>query len=761
MVKKIILVFKTHFDIGFTDLASNVIRSYGSDMLREVIRTCKATEDMGKLRYVWTMPAWPLWYICGHCDSELKPELDRLIRNGQIVWHSLPFTTHTDFSVPDEYMQALRFSRELARMYDKPIPVSAKMTDVPGHGRMLPGLLSEAGIRFLHLGCNEFATPPDVPELFFWESPAGGRVLTMYSRGGYGTGLLPPKDWEFPVWMALMHTHDNSGPQSAELIRKMAKKLRAACPDAEIVCGTMDDFYREMAKCDLSDVPVITGDLADTWIHGVGSYPGEVSLIRDCRERARRIHSASFGAFARGEPWDPALEPLWNRYYEASALFSEHTWGADVKTWLGPDRVYEKADFLTERTSPRCRFMEASWQEQSDRAKQAAAILDRIEARIPGEKLPERKGCLLKTWQQGDEMVVDAGRYSLRFHTETGRITELFDNRLSAPLLEAGEEGVLSYRYDRCGLWDINEFLRTYGYHFTTWGIQDYGRENYPDCPHETYYPAFAGYNTSGSTLTLRYRPGRSAEDYGDCGEVRLSLTFRDDDVFVELSLFAKEATPFVEFGSLVLPFAGKAAYRIGKPGGVVDPKTDIVDCANHAMFNLEREVTVLGQKASLCICSLDAPLFGIGTPGVYEYHKQYGAERPAVLYFNLFNNMWGTNFPQWIEGTFTYRFILRGFGPEEADRGPVWASQVTRGTTPGIPSGMELIYAGEEDRVFYTALRDLTGEARDSVFSVPGADLTPVDLFRRPQGETVSDSAAFRVRPFGTHMFAVHRRTV
>lgn len=97
MVKKIILVFKTHFDIGFTDLASNVIRGYGSDMLREVIRTCNATADMGKLRYVWTMPAWPLWYICSHCDSDLKPELDRLIRNGQIVWHSALYNPHRLF----------------------------------------------------------------------------------------------------------------------------------------------------------------------------------------------------------------------------------------------------------------------------------------------------------------------------------------------------------------------------------------------------------------------------------------------------------------------------------------------------------------------------------------------------------------------------------------------------------------------------------------------------------------------------------------
>ena len=759
MVKKIILVFKTHFDIGFTDLASNVIRGYGSDMLREVIRTCNATKDLGALRYVWTMPAWPLWYICGHCDEELKPELDRLIDRGQIVWHSLPFTTHTDFSVPDEYMQALRYSRELAQRYQKPIPVSAKMTDVPGHGWMLPELLSEAGIRFLHLGCNEFAKAPQVPELFFWESPGGGRVLTMYSRGGYGTGLLPPKDWPYPVWMALMHTNDNSGPHSAERLRELARQARQACPEAEIVCGSMDDFYRELAQCDLSGLPVVTGDLADTWIHGVGSYPREVSLIRGCRERAKRIHSACFEAFCRGEPRNPALEELWKRYYEQTALFSEHTWGADVKTWLGPDRVYEKGDFLAEKTLKRYRFMEASWAEQSARAQQAAQTLDRIEALVPLERLPESRGCSLKTRQEDGLLVVEGGRYTLRFHPETGRMEALFDNALSAPLLQAGEEGVLCYRYDRYGVSDITEFLRSYAYRFTTWGIQDYGRENYPECPHETFYPAFAGYSLSDDTLTLRYCPGESRRSYGDCAEALLKLQFREEDLLAELTLGGKEATPFVESGSLVLPFAGKAEYRIGKPGGVVNPATDIVEGANHAMFNLEREVTILGERANLCVCSLDAPLFGIGTPGVYEYHRQYGGERPAVLYFNLFNNMWGTNFPQWISGSFTYRFVLRGFGPEEAAKATVWASRLTRGTTRGVPEGMELTYAAEEEGVFYAALRDLTGVARDSVFSVPGADLTPVDLFRRPQGTTAADSVHFRVRPFGTHMFALRRR--
>lgn len=99
---KIILVFKTHFDIGFTDLASNVIDQYAGSMLEQVIETCKGTQKLGKRHFVWTMPAWPLWHIVNHSEPKLRKELDELIENGQVVWHALPFTSHTDFATPGE-----------------------------------------------------------------------------------------------------------------------------------------------------------------------------------------------------------------------------------------------------------------------------------------------------------------------------------------------------------------------------------------------------------------------------------------------------------------------------------------------------------------------------------------------------------------------------------------------------------------------------------------------------------------------------------
>lgn len=754
MTKKIILVFKTHFDIGFTDLAEHVIRDYGGPMLRQVIETCRATERLGPLRYVWTMPAWPLWYITEHCEADLRPELERLIENGQIVWHALPFTSHTDFCAPEEYAQGLRYARLLAERYGKPCPVAGKMTDVPGHGLMLPELLDQAGIRFLHLGCNEFASPPQVPGLFFWRSPAGGQVLTMYSKGGYGTSLLPPEDWPFPVWMALMHTHDNCGPQSGEIILRLAEEARAACPEAEIVCGTMDDFYRELAACDLSGVPVVTEDLADTWIHGVGSYPAEVSRMREGRLRARRLHREAYRRFLRGQDPDPALEDLWDRYYEQVCLFEEHTWGADVKTWLGPDRVYEKPAFREARKTAPYQFMEASWREQRRRAEESGALLDRIGTLLPLPAPGPAPAGELRVSGGGEAVSVENHRYRLTFDSRTGTIRQVYDKALAVPLLAARDGmGVFTYQYDRYGFSDINEFLRDYAYHFTTWGIQDYGRENYPDCAHRSFRPDWEGYEIRDDRVIFRYAPHESAVRCGDCEQVILTVTLpAEGDAFqVELALERKQATPYVESGSLVFPLPGWSGCRLHKPCAVVDPETDIAPCANHALLNMEEGITVLGETARLFIRPLDTPLVSVGSPGVYEYHRQFPRDRRPELWFNLFNNMWGTNFPQWIEGSFRFRYEVRAAAADGEEL-------LCREQLSGIPEGMELVCMRRQPQGVCVTLRDHGGRPAERTIRLPGGEIAPADLLGRPLDGWRREERAFIVRPNGLHNFILRR---
>lgn len=855
-LKKIILVFKTHFDIGFTNLASCVIDNYAKDMLEEVIATCKGTQDMGKLRYVWTMPSWPLMHIVKNCTPDLKKELDALIESGQVVWHGLPFTTHTDFCSQKEYLEGLRYSRQLAEMYHKPCPVSGKMTDVPGHSIMLPDILHQAGIRFLHLGCNEFATPPDVPDLFFWQAPGGRRLLTMYSKGGYGTGLVPPQDWEYPVWMALMHTHDNKGPQSADAIRRMAEQIRESYPDAEIVCGTMDDFYRELIQCDLSNLPVLSKDMADTWIHGVGAYPREVALVRSGRRRMESLQALYLGKWLEGGNECDAKKLL-EDYYEEIALFEEHTWGADVKTWMGPDRVYEKRDFLEAKKSESYCFMEKSWEEQRERARRSEEYLQCLKGllepscgesgaytlfhggsapytgwvKLPGEweksgvlvdgrqvpcekigeswccyvtELPgfvsapvERVQAVGKEDGQGglsvvrdteDEryLTVENHRYRLTFCGTTGEITLLQDKKQQRSLLEKnGSSGIFSYQYDKYGYDDINEYLRQYGYHFTTWGIQDYGRENYPFCGHETFTPMFVRYELDGSTIRFYYcsrkeeasdtkkasAPGKSADKYGDAPNMELEITIPDagEEIFLTLHLKDKQESPFVESGSLLFPLGeGKVSYRMQKGGSLLNPEKDIVNKANHSLYCLENGMAAFGENGGICLKTFDAPLVALGGTGIYHYAPEYEDKEEQCIYVSLFNNMWGTNFPQWTGGDMSFHFSLSGVSREsEAEllQYLTWTPDtvsVTRNhlsqARVRLPENMRLIGVEPGENGICIQLADISGQSSDRSLTAEGCLITPVDLYGRPQKETAEGECVFRAAAWGVENFRLQR---
>ena len=749
--KKIILVFKSHFDIGFTDLSENVIRDYSGPMLRQVIETCRATENMGKLRYVWTMPAWPLRYMIDHCEPELRPELDRLVRNGQIVWHALPFTSHTDCCAPEEYAAALQYARELSEQYQKPLPIAGKMTDVPGHGLMLPELLSRTGIRFLHLGCNEFATPPDVPLLFFWQSPQGGKVLTMYSKGGYGTSLLPPEDWPFPVWMALMHTNDNCGPQTAGILEDLVKKAKKSCPDAEIVCGTMDDFCMELEKYDLSFVPVITQDLADTWIHGIGSYPKEVSVLRRNRLRARELHHAYLEHLMKNGSPIPEWNGLWEQYYEQTALFEEHTWGADTKRGLGPGRVYEKEDFLKARQTGPYQFMARSWAEQQERIVSASAMLEKISEVLPAVPEVKKQYCRLRSAKSGSSVTITTERFRMTFDENTGQIDEIFDLDLHAPVLKSRRgHGVFSYQYDRAGIEDVTEFLRSYGYRFTDWGVLDYGRLKYPECSHLTFQPLFDKYEMLPDAVRFYFHTEESASLYGDCRSLTLTVSFPEDGTIeAELSLRDKQASPFIEAGSFIIPLAEENRWLIGRPCAAVDPETQIIRCANHAYFCLENEVTALGSSADVRVFPQDTPLVSIGTSGLYEYEPEFPKGRSPELWFNLFNNMWGTNFPQWIEGDFSYRFTIRPSAPEERNR---LHEQNRFSLIPGIPEGLEPVQTAFDKGTLYLLLRDHSGTTEKQTLHFPGKCLCETDLWHRPCGQPEKDQLTLSIRPYGIH---------
>ncbi len=339
VLREVTVVSKTHFDIGYTDLASNVLEHYRTTMIDKALAVCEQARELppGE-RFVWTLPGWPLSHILGPLQtSERRERIAAMIREGRLVWHALPGTTHTESLELEDLVRGMGFSSRLARQFGQELPCDAKMTDVPSHAWALPTILARAGVTFLHLGCNRLSTPPDVPVLFWWEGPDGSRVLTMQSPA-YGTGLTPPADWPHAVWLALIHTSDNQGPPTPEQMQNLLVQAKSELSGAKIRTGRLSDFA-DAILAEKPELPVVRADMPDTWIHGIMSMPVECGLAR----RVRPLIGATESLGTLLDLWrvgDVDMSGTIAEAYEQSFLFGEHTWGMDAKRF---PRLYGQA----------------------------------------------------------------------------------------------------------------------------------------------------------------------------------------------------------------------------------------------------------------------------------------------------------------------------------------------------------------------------------------------------------------------------------
>lgn len=92
MIKDVLIIFKTHLDIGFCDMADNVVKRYLNEFIPNAIKRGYELKDTDT-PYIWTVGSWLIY-------EALKNDHDgavaQAIRDGIIVWHALPFTSFTE-----------------------------------------------------------------------------------------------------------------------------------------------------------------------------------------------------------------------------------------------------------------------------------------------------------------------------------------------------------------------------------------------------------------------------------------------------------------------------------------------------------------------------------------------------------------------------------------------------------------------------------------------------------------------------------------
>jgi len=732
-VEEVVVVFKTHFDIGFTDLASNVVRKYQTVMIDNALDVVDRSRALPPDRqFAWTVPGWPMSRILEDWPGQTVQRRDRItsaVRDGRLVWHALPYTTHTESLELEDLVRGMNFSSALSRQFGQPLARDAKMTDVPSHCWIMPTLLKNAGVEFLHLGCNPASSSPQLPALFWWEGADGSRVLTMYSGGNYGTGLIAPGGWPYRTWLALIHTGDNHGPPKPEEVERLLKEASEKLPGVKVRFGRLSDFGDAILK-EKADMPVIRGDMPDTWIHGIMSMPVESKSARNMRPEIGVLESLGTLEKAWGVDNVSAVDRVVATAYEKSLMFGEHTWGCDMVKY---PPLYGKA-WEVERAKGTYNKLESSFVEKGQHVRDAEAVIEPAlrgelsalarAVKVDGEKLVvfnplpwkrsnepvcvdasriradvlrdaetgrvvplERDGNITRFMadelpaqgyrtyvpaaaavpQAGMLTVDPAGRsmendvLKVTLDAERGGIVSLIDKGTGRELVDSSKYAVGQYLYERFD-WDYDEaYLAAYCKIRPHWAAT-FGKPKLPPSS-EIKYRAGSPHNMN---VEVRQGPVSAAVTMTAAAgsdlphAVTLQFTLyrgKVDYVDMQWSVKGKPADPWPESGWICLPFKiDQPQFRLSRVGSIIDPSRDIVRGANHDIFCLSGGLTVSGRGGEGAgVIPLDSPLVSLGYPGLYRYAKEW-KDRESKVFINLFNNVWGTNFRQWIEGSWSSR---------------------------------------------------------------------------------------------------------
>jgi hypothetical protein len=653
------IIFKTHLDLGYTDFARNVVRQYFDEFFPKAMAVAESLRQRGgPEKLIWTTGSWLVYELLEQATPEQRARFEAAIRAGDLAWHGLPCTLYSDLLDPSLFAYGLSLAQELDQRFGRKT-IAAKMTDVPGHTRGIVPLLAEAGIRFLHIGVNPASTTPDVPPVFVWrDEPSGCEVIVMYHKGSYGELALVP-GLEDAIYFA--HTNDNLGPPAEVDVLETFARLQAQFPQARVIASTMDAF----AACLLTvkdTLPVVTGEIGNSWIHGAGTDPKKVAQLRELMRLRREWVAAGakedeLGAFSR-----PLL------------LVAEHTWGMDEKVWLADFERYDRTGLAAMRQEAACRTFEASWQEQREYISQTVAALgttrlaDEAKSRLAALE-PRRPDTGGFTRLANPHEAIESEHFTLAFD-DYGALTTLTEK--GARRQWAGENNPLAgVRYEIFSAADYERFFQQYIIHkakTAVWAIPDFtkpGMEN-TNPPHQVWQPALAAIYTRREPDALRCRlelafPTEASEPYGcpQCCTVEYRLPDAQPKIEITLQWFEKRACRLPE--ALWFDFQPRlrpsTAWQMDKLATVISPRQPVRDSERH-LHAIGERVWCTDTRRRLEIETWDAPLVAPGQPSLLNYTNILPTAGDGV-HFLLYNNLWGTNHPMWYEEDARFRFQM------------------------------------------------------------------------------------------------------
>lgn len=661
-IKQVYLVFKTHLDVGFTDYAREVKRKYFDYYIPGAIKLSQELRQSGgPERFVWTTGSWLIYEYLETSRGRQRKLMERAIEQGDIAWHGLPFTTHSELMDADLFRFGVGLSKQLDRRFGRRT-ISAKMTDVPGHTRAIVPLLVEAGIQFLHIGVNPASTPLDVPDMFIWRQDKKSEVVVMYDKGTYGKTSISP---DGQTALCFAHTGDNLGPQSPDAIKTLYANTASQFVNAKITASSLDSFARRLVKR-RNELPTVTEEFGDTWIHGVGTDPTKLSAFRElCRLRRQWL---SDGVAEHGNKKVQNFSRL-------LLVVPEHTWGMNENVHLDDYENYSTRQLRSFRRRKATKIFESSWDEQRAYLRDAVKALGKSSLAAQAVKslktlTPTRTKV---AWKAVDpKEVFDIGDFRIGFDHRTGAINDLIDRRTKRSWASARNPLAL-FRYQTFSQDDYDRYTKQYlvNMHISwvkPWAIKDFTKPGIDKAgaQRRMWLPTLKTLSMAkgkdGTCLIAHLElPEEACAKYGGPREVSLEVGLTGDHALTfKLQWFKKPPCRMPE--ALWLSFCPPApqpdGWIMNKMGQAMSP-LEVVSRGNRHLHAVQKGVSYHDADGNLEIETLDAALVAPGKPSLLNFTNKLPDMRGG-MHFNLYNNIWGTNFPMWFEDDALFRFILR-----------------------------------------------------------------------------------------------------
>lgn len=346
----------SHHDVGYTDLASNVGQQQDC-WLDSVIDMAAATRDFpehARFRAIIEQ-TWSIDHFLRNARPERAAAMLGLLRCGDLELTAMFGNMITELCGHETLVRSIYHAFRLKREHGIPI-ISAEHNDIPGFSWGLSQVLTGAGVKIFcpglplyyswgHPGARSFWDEtalfgaPGIPGAFWWESPAGKKILFWCNNQGCGGDchtdlpLLPKRLQEiekqgYPYtilrWPVSGGARDNSPYIAgyADTIRDWNE--RWAYP--HLISSTNACFYNDLLPHLPATLPIIRGDVPGQ------DYPVGAASTAIATGVNRRNHSdlpaAETLATMAGAITDYHYqrERIFNAY-EETLWHDEHSWG--------------------------------------------------------------------------------------------------------------------------------------------------------------------------------------------------------------------------------------------------------------------------------------------------------------------------------------------------------------------------------------------------------------------------------------------------